>query len=156
MKTIETGERSEESARGDTDLGDMLQEMRVLLQGAQVLTAFLVIVPFNQGFAQIDNVEKWVYLTTFMCSVTSLVLFSAPAAMHRIVRPLLDPQRFKDRASRLIIAAQGFASLALVLAVQLVVSQVLGWVASLVAAGAVAVVIVGLWWVLPLARKDEM
>jgi hypothetical protein len=156
MKATEIGQRSADSAREDTDLGDMLQEMRVLLQGAQVLTAFLVILPFNQGFAQIDDVEKWVYLTTFLCSVTSLVLFSAPAAMHRIVRPLRNPQRFKNLGSRMIIAGLVFSSLALVLAVQLVVSQVLGLAASLFAAGAVAVVILALWWALPLARRVEM
>ena len=145
--TEEVHERPAQEARDDTDLGDLLQEVRVLLQGAQVLTAFLVILPFNQGFAQIDEIEKWVYLTTFMCSVTSLVLFSAPAAMHRIVRPLRNPQKFKNFASRLIVVA---------LVVQLVVSRVLGIGASLIASGAVAVVILVLWWVLPLARKRDM
>jgi hypothetical protein len=147
---------TEEQGQGDTDLGDMLQEMRVLIQGAQVLTAFLIILPFNQGFEKIDEAERWVYLTTFLCSVTSLVLFSAPAAMHRVIRPLRDRERFKDIGTRLILAAQIFASLALVLAVQLVVSQVLGFGASLLAAGAVGLVILVMWWVLPLVLKRDM
>ncbi len=149
-------EQQDSGAQGDKDLGDMLQEMRVLLQGAQVLTAFLVILPFNQGFDKIEDTEKWIYLTTFLCSVTSLVLFSAPAAMHRIVRPLRDADRFKDISTRMILVALGFSSLALVLTAQLVVSQVLGLAASLVAAGAVALVIVVLWWLLPLRMRKEM
>jgi hypothetical protein len=152
----EGSQMPDEQGKGDTDLGDMLQEMRVLIQGAQVLTAFLVILPFNQGFEQVDEAEKWVYLTTFLCSVTSLVLFSAPAAMHRVIRPLRDRERFKDISTRLLLTAQVFASLALALAVQLVVSQVLGLTASLLAAGAVAVVILALWWVLPLVLKKDM
>src|SRR5215204_2910616 len=77
-------------ANDDGDLNDMLQEMRILLQGAQVLTAFLVILPFNEGFARIDPVEKWIYVATFLCSISGLVIFSAPAAHHRLVRPLVD------------------------------------------------------------------
>ena len=156
MSDDQAKDRSKEQAQGDTDLGDMLQEMRVLIQGAQVLTAFLVILPFSAGFEKIDDTERWVYITTFMCSVTSLVLFSAPAAIHRIVRPLRDRERFKNLGSRLIVTGQVFASLALVLAVQLVVSQVLGLWGSLIAAGTVAIVILALWWVLPLARKGEI
>ena len=156
MSDEESKNADQEHGKGDTDLGDMLQEMRVLIQGAQVLTAFLIILPFNQGFEKIDDAERWVYLTTFLCSVTSLVLFSAPAAMHRVIRPLRDRERFKDIGTRLMLAAQVFASLALVLAVQLVVSQVLGLGASLLAAGAVALVVLALWWVLPLVLKRDM
>jgi hypothetical protein len=156
MSDNEDEAQPNEQGKGDTDLGDMLQEMRVLIQGAQVLTAFLVILPFNQGFEKIDETERWVYLTTFLCSVTSLVLFSAPAAMHRVIRPLRDRERFKDIGTRLILTAQVFASLALVLAVQLVVSQVLGTTASILAAGAVGLVILALWWVVPLVLKRDM
>src|SRR5512134_1162007 len=112
MSDEESKNADQKHGRGDTDLGDMLQEMRVLIQGAQVLTAFLIILPFNQGFEKIDDAERWVYLTTFLCSVTSLVLFSAPAAMHRVIRPLRDRERFKDIGTRLMLAAQVFASLA--------------------------------------------
>ena len=64
----------------DGDLGDMLQELRVLLPGSQTLTAFLVILPFNSGFSQIQDEERYVYLATFLCSILSLILFTAPAA----------------------------------------------------------------------------
>ena len=156
MSDVKGDEQPDSGAQSDKDLGDMLQEMRVLLQGAQVLTAFLVILPFSQGFDKIEDTEKWIYLTTFLCSVTSLVLFSAPAAMHRIVRPLRDAGRFKNISTRMILAGLGFASLALVLTAQLVVSQVLGLAPSLVAAGAVVLVIVVLWWLLPLRLRKEM
>src|SRR4051794_18927871 len=87
----------------DGDLGDLLQELRILLQGAQVLTAFLIVLPFNQGFAEINESEKWVYLATFFCSICPLVLFTAPAAHHRLQRPLNDRAGFKQFATRMII-----------------------------------------------------
>src|SRR3712207_4445300 len=100
----------------DEDLGDLLQEMRVLLQGAQVLTAFLVILPFNQRFADLSEREEWVYVATFLLSVVSLVLLSAPAAHHRLVRPLVDRERFKNSSTRFLIGGLVAISLALVLA----------------------------------------
>ncbi|HEX9988001.1 MAG TPA: DUF6328 family protein [Chloroflexia bacterium] len=139
----------------EKDLNDLLQELRILLHGVQVLTAFLVILPFNQGFEKIEEIEKWVYLATFVCSVTGLVLFSAPAAHHRLARPLMDRVRFKEFATRMTVVGMVPSSLALVLATQLVVAQVLGNVQSLVVALIIAVLIGVFWWILPLAHKEK-
>src|SRR5688572_31521435 len=89
---------------GDEDLTELMQELRVLLPGTQTLTAFLIILPFNSGFADIQDGEKYVYLATFLCSLTSLILFAAPAARHRLQRPLRDREAFKHRANQLVIA----------------------------------------------------
>jgi hypothetical protein len=82
----------------------MLSEMRILLPGAQMLSAFLIILPFNGGFAQIVHSEKLLFLATFFLSLTSLVLLSAPAIQHRLMRPLKDRARFKRMATRQIVA----------------------------------------------------
>ena len=52
----------------DGDFSDMLSEMRILLPGAQTLSAFLILLPFNAGFAKIDATEKIVFLATFFRS----------------------------------------------------------------------------------------
>src|SRR5260221_541116 len=49
-----------ESARQAADFSDLLQELRVLLQGAQVMTAFLIVLPFNAGFARLQPGVKCV------------------------------------------------------------------------------------------------
>ena len=48
------------------DLSDLLSELRVLLPGAQILLAFLIILPFESGFAKIVATEKLVYTLAFM------------------------------------------------------------------------------------------
>jgi hypothetical protein len=121
-----------------------------------VLTAFLIILPFQQGFPTIQPNERWVYLATFVCSVSSLVLFSAPAAQHRLERPLLSlPERvrFKVAATRFAVAGLIPFSLALPLATHLVVAEVLGATAALATAAVVAVLIGCLWWAVPLAAR---
>lgn len=85
-------------------LSDMLQELRVLQQGSQILTGFLVLLPFSPGFAKIEPFEKWVYVISFICSIISLVCFSAPAAQHRLEKPLKHRVRFKLLSTRIIIA----------------------------------------------------
>jgi Ca2+/Na+ antiporter len=152
------GKKQPRPKGGDHDeqsLNDMLQELRILQQGVQVLTAFLTILPFTDGFTKIDQVEKWIYLITYVCSIASLVLFSAPAAQHRLERPLMDRTRFKDLATRMIILSLVPFSVALVLVTQLVVSQVFGIVESVVVAALIAVVIAVFWWIFPLTRKKE-
>lgn len=141
--------------KSDKDLNDLLQEIRVLLQGVQVMTAFLVILPFSQGFDKLIEVQKWVYIATFICSMAGLILFSAPAAHHRLSRPLMDREKFKNFSTRMIIIGLIPSSLALVLATQLVVSQVIGNIASLIIAGIIALLIGIVWWVLPLAQKQK-
>jgi hypothetical protein len=152
----EDGEQSTEDGHDDKDFADLLQELRILLQGVQVMTAFLVILPFSQGFKDIDEIEKWVFLATFICSLAGLILFSAPAAVHRLARPLTDRTRFKDFATRMTIVGLAPASLSLVLATQLVVEHVLGGAISYIAAGVVLVLIAVLWWVLPLALREKI
>jgi len=133
----------------DGDLTDMLGELRVLLPSAQLLSAFLITVPFAPGFASVMAVEKHVFLATFVLSVAALVLFSAPAVQHRLLRPLSNRSQFKRIATRQIVAGAGALSLALVLATQLVLSSVLGHTLANVVSGFVAALILTLWWVLP-------
>lgn len=138
---------------GPDDLKDMLLELRIPLQGTQLLTAFLISLPFSQGFAKLQTPEKWVYMMTFLCSITSLILFSGPALHHRLERPLRNPQQFKNSASKLIIVATVPLSAALVLATQLVVNEVAGLLAGLLAATFVTVLIGSIWWAVPLIHK---
>lgn len=142
---------------GDGDFSDMLSEMRILLPGAQMLSAFLIILPFNEGFAKIVHMEKLLFLATFFLSLTSLVLLSAPAIQHRLMRPLLDRARFKRIATRQIVAGAFSLAVALVLGTDLVISEVFGSMVGIAMASIMAALIVCFWWVLPawLKRHDR-
>lgn len=138
------------------DMSEMLQELRILLQGSQVLTAFLIILPFSAGFRAIIAAEKWVFVVTFLSSLVSLILFSAPAVHHRLLRPLQNRIAFKDFASRMMVLGLVPLSLALALATQLIASEVVGEGPAIVLAVCVAVLLVGVWWVLPIVRRRRL
>ena len=139
----------------DGDFSDMLSEMRILLPGAQMLTAFLVILPFNGGFSKIVHTEKMVFLATFILSMCSLVLLSAPAIQHRLMRPLTDRARFKRVATKQIVAGAIALAFAFILAINLVISEVFGNTAGLVAAGGMAALILSVWCLLPFYLKKQ-
>src|SRR5688572_18934893 len=127
--------QDDNDASEDGDLSDMLSEQRILLPGAQMLTAFLVLLPFNGTFAEIIRTEKFVFLATFFFSLSSLILLSAPAVQHRLMRPLNDRVRFKRFASTQIVIGSCTLACAFILASDLVISQVFGATAG-IAAGA--------------------
>jgi hypothetical protein len=141
--------------KDDGDLSDLLQELRILLPGAQVMTAFLTILPFNSGFPHMAQTEKYVFIATYFCSLTSLVLLTSPAAAHRIERPLKHRERFKTHATQMMIAALVFLSVTSVLATQVVVSQVLSERAGVIAAIPVLVLVLIVWWIVPILRRHR-
>lgn len=137
------------TADDPNSLSELLQELRILLQGAQVLAGFLVILPFSARFADISPLEKWIYLAAFLSTLTSLVLFSAPAIHHRLQRPLVNRIQFKNFASRMIVLGAIPLSLGLTLAAQVAVAEVAGEIAGSVIALLVAALIAFAWWAAP-------
>jgi hypothetical protein len=148
----------DDDKEGDGDFSDMLSEMRILLPGAQMLSAFLIILPFNEGFGKIVHMEKLLFLATFFLSLTALVLLSAPAVQHRVMRPLNDRARFKRIATRQIVAGAFALAVALVLGTDLVISEVFGPTVGIVMSAIMATLILCVWWLLPawLKRHDKV
>lgn len=148
---IESTVRSE--LHGDGDLSDMLSELRILLPGAQMLTAFLILLPFNGGARGVIEGQRYVFLATFFCALTSLVLLSAPAIQHRLMRPLISKARFKRMASRQIVAGSGALGIAFILGTNMVISEVFGYFSGVLSGGIMAFLILSIWWALPLYLK---
>lgn len=141
--------------REDGDMSDMLSELRILLPGAQMLTAFLIILPFNSGGWQIIQDERIVFLATFFFALASLVLMSAPAIQHRLMRPLISRERFKRVATRQIVAGSFSLALAFTLGTNLVISTVFGKLVGNIASGTMAILILLLWGALPMYLKHK-
>src|SRR6059058_985626 len=62
----------------------LLQELRVLLPGVQILVAFLLTAPFAARFTELGEVEKAVYGVALATGILAIVAFVAPIAMHRV------------------------------------------------------------------------
>lgn len=137
------------------DLSDMLSELRILLPSAQMLTAFLIILPFNGGARTLLLAERSAFLITFFFALASLVLLSAPAIQHRLMRPLANRARFKLLASREIVAGSIAQACAFTIGTYLVISGVFGSVIGISASTTMAGLIAALWWALPVHLKRK-
>ncbi|OKI02640.1 hypothetical protein A6A06_12715 [Streptomyces sp. CB02923] len=135
--------------RYDRNFGELLQELRVLQTGVQILFAFLLTLAFTPRFVSLDTTQRTFYVGTLLLAVLATLLLTAPAAVHRVL--------FRRRAKGLIVevsarlTAAGMAVLALALAgaVLLVVDVVLGRGAGVVAGSVTLVTCGGLWALLP-------
>lgn len=84
------------------------------------------------------------------------MLLSAPAIQHRLLRPLKDRARFKRIATRQIVAGGFTLAIALVLATDLVISEVFGAAIGLTVSVLMALLILCAWWLLPLYLKRRL
>lgn len=80
---VEPGES--EAHRLNRNYDDLLQELRVSQNGTQILFAFLLIVPFSKGFADVTALQRGVYFAALLLSALSAALLIAPAVMHRML-----------------------------------------------------------------------
>jgi hypothetical protein len=64
---------------------ELLQEIRVIETGVQILTGFLLTVPFNSRFDSLDDFQRTLYLLVLTGSVATTALVVAPVAFHRVL-----------------------------------------------------------------------
>jgi hypothetical protein len=141
-------ERPEE--RITRNWNELLQELRVLQTGVQILTGFLLTVPFSPRFPDLADHQQAIYLVVLVGSVITTSLIIAPVSFHRIL--------FRRRQRPWLVTAShacaraGLAGIAITsaLVVLLVFDVVLSFGAGVVAAIAVLVLFVSLWVGLPM------
>jgi O-antigen/teichoic acid export membrane protein len=147
-------ERDEtETQRLDRNWASLLQELRVVQTGVQVLTGFLLTLPFQDRFSTLDDVMQGVYLATVVCSIGSTVLLVAPVGMHRLLFRRHQLTDLVAASHRFALAGIVLLGLALTGVVALVFYMVLNGVAAGVAAGLAAVLFVYVWWIVPVRRR---
>lgn len=78
------GREESEKERLDRNMIELLNELRVALPGVQVLFAFLLILPFSQGFTMVDSFQKTVFLVTLLATALAAVTLIAPSMHHRL------------------------------------------------------------------------
>lgn len=141
--------------RLDRNWNELLQEFRVAQTGIQILFGFLLIVPFQSGFTEVDSRQRWVYLFVFACTTIATICILAPVMAHRI----LFRQKLKDSlvrlGSALAMASLAFLGAALVGAVAMIVSVVLDTTAGWIAGIATLAVVLVLWLATPLAMRGD-
>ncbi len=153
-RTESVGEPGEsEKQRVDRELIELLNELRVVLPGVQVLFAFLLTVPFSNGFSRMTDLQRNVYFVSFLCATVATILLIAPSTYHRIQFRRGGKERMVRTSNTLAIAGTAFLALAMAAAVFVITDVLFREMAAGIVAGLAAASFIGLWYGLPLSRR---
>jgi O-antigen/teichoic acid export membrane protein len=147
---VQTDGRSESPAeRADRNWNELLQELRVMQTGVQILTGFLLTLPFQSRFADLDDYQRTVYLVLVVTAVVATALIVAPVSVHRALFRKQMKRNIVTLADRLTRIALGVLALVMTGATVLVFDVVVGRTEGIVAGACVLVVLAIVWVVLP-------
>jgi hypothetical protein len=151
------GRNETQLERWDRNLVELLQEVRVVQTGVQVLFAFLLTAPLAARFPTLTDFERLTYFATLLCAGGAAILLIAPTAYHRILFRLGDKEHLVTVANRFTLAGLTCMGLSMLGALMLVTDL-------LFSDSAVVVVTTGLatlaclcfWCVAPLLRRARL
>jgi hypothetical protein len=142
----------DDHAKRDRQMIELLNELRVALPGVQILFAFLLTVPFAQGFRRVTPTQKTLFYAALLATAVSTVLLIAPSATHRLRFHKSDRAYLIETANKYLIAGLVFLAVAIVLALVMITDVLYNGAAVFAFPAAVAVLLLGLWFVRPLVR----
>jgi Family of unknown function (DUF6328) len=146
------GRRETEAERLDRNWNELLQELRVTQTGVQILTGFLLTLPFQERFEDLDDYQRTLFLVLVGFAVLTTALIVAPVSLHRILFRKHLKSEVVGSGDRL--ARAGLVSLALTIAgaAMLVFDVVVNRTAGLVA-GVGTLALLAVFWLLVPVRS---
>jgi hypothetical protein len=153
----EVAERNEtDLERLDRNLVELLQEVRVVQTGVQVLFAFLLTVPFSARYDAISGFERGAYFTALVGATAASILLIAPTAVHRILFRLGQKAYMVDVSNRLALGGLVSTAVAMIAVMLLVCDVIFGTTAAIAIAAATTAAFAGVWAAIPLRRRRHV
>jgi hypothetical protein len=144
-----TGERL------DRELMELLQGIRVVMPGVQVLLAFLLTVPFQQRFAQLPGSLRNAFFAAIACATLATVLLIAPSTHHRLLFRAREKEWLLRVGNQMALWGTVLLGASIVLALYVVTNVLFTSEQALLTTAIAIVVFAGLWYVLPLTRRSS-
>lgn len=135
--------------------GELLEELRSLIPGAEVLFGFLLAIRFTNTFDKLTLVQERVYYTTLLATAFALVMLLAPAAFHRIRFRDDDKEAMLRKGNREALAGTGGIALAFTGVLFLVTDLMFSIPWAIAVAATFFVLVAWRWWLVALFRKVE-
>jgi hypothetical protein len=134
------------------ELIELLTELRVALPGVQVLFAFLLAVPFANGWDRVTHFQRDVFFVAFLCTAAATILLIAPSTYHRMRWREHDKEQMLVTGNRLTIAGTAFLAIAMIAVVLLITDLLFSLWWALLATAVVAVAFGWFWYGIALLR----
>lgn len=98
-----SGRNETRNEKLDRNWDDLLQELRVMQTGTQIIAGFLLTLPFQQRFSELDTVGVALYMVLVVLAALSTCLMMVPVAMHRQLFGLRVKNRLVASGHRVVI-----------------------------------------------------
>ena len=148
-------ERTSGDERRARESVELLQELRIMIPGVQILFAFLLTVPFSARFGEVTETQRYVFFGTLLLTAVATAFLMAPSAHHRVLWRQNKGEERLQSANRLTLAGLVCLLLAMAGAVFLVSDTLFGSTAAALACAAATLFFAYLWFVQPLLRADN-
>ena len=141
--------------RVDRELIELLNELRVALPGVQVLFAFLLILPFQQGFSKVGVLAQDVYFAALAASAIAIAFLIAPATYHRLNlrRGTAEKEEMLFTSSKFALVGTAFLAIGIGCAMFVIADTLFGSTVATAIALGLGALIVTLWYALPIWRR---
>jgi hypothetical protein len=131
-----------------------LDELRMLMMGAQILLGFQFHAPFENAFGQLSSLEKKIEIVVLGTIMIVVGLLIAPSARHRILEQGEATRGINDYISRIAMVTLAPFALAMALDLGLAASRALGAPIGTVVGATGGAIALGLWYG-PLLLRDK-
>ena len=150
----DSGRNETENERLDRKFQDVLQELRVMQTGAQLTAGFLLTLPFQETFEDLDDFQRTLYLVLVLTAGLTTALLLSPVAIHRRLVGAHAKRRVVVAAHRLVAAALTTIGLLIVGIIFFTFDVVVDRTTACVVAAAMTAVVGSLLLALPLRLSD--
>ncbi len=147
------GRRETSTERLDRNWNSLLQELRVVQTGGQILTGLMLTIPFQQRFTDLNDGQQRLFLVSLVLAVLSTFTLIAPVALHRLLFRQRAVAELVARAHVLAMVGLALLGLALTGVLALIFDIVAGTVASVAAGVCTLGVFVAMWVIMPIRMR---
>jgi hypothetical protein len=139
--------------RDDRNFIELVQELRVVGLGVQVLFGFLLSLPFTVRFSGLSQGQRDLYVACITLATVATILLLGPVAYHRLVFRAGMKESLVRFANVMAISGLAAVAGAVLTAVFLVVGYVAGTLPGALITALAGVMLATLWFALPLTRR---
>ncbi|MEU0571315.1 DUF6328 family protein [Nonomuraea sp. NPDC005983] len=148
-------EQETEKERADRNFVELLQSARVAVTGVQVLFAFLLTVPFSNGFPELGVWDRRLFYVALVGAAVASICYIAPAAQHRILFRQGRKEALVFRSNRYGIAGALALAVSMTAATMLVVDYLFHIAVAVATAAAIALLALWTWFVQPVLDRPH-
>ncbi|MGO2521194.1 MAG: DUF6328 family protein [Microbacterium sp.] len=152
-QTSTDGRDETANERADRNWEELMQELRVMQTGTQVLSGFLLAVAFQPRFTELDELQRGLYIVLVVLAGLATILALTPVGMHRVLFGRRRKPELVRTASRIVKTTLVVVGALSVGVVTLIVDFTLGRAAATVVLALGAVLVLGLWVFVPMIMR---